>query len=148
MNGAHLHLMINHVPVLGTVFGLVLLAVGLWCKSEDLKKAALGTFVIVAVAAVVTYLTGEPAEGIVKKVPGLAEEQFGRHEDFAGAAMAGSVVVGVAALVGLLWFHGTRPMKPWFASILLLGALVVAGLMGYTAYLGGLIRHTEMQAAA
>jgi uncharacterized membrane protein len=146
MNAAHLHLMINHVPVLGTVFGLLLLAVALGRKSEDLKRAALATFVIVAVAAVITYLTGEPAEAIVKKLPGLAEGQFERHEDLAGAAMGGSVGIGVAALVGLLWFQGARPIKPWFGGVLLLGALVVTGLMGYTAYLGGQIRHTEMQA--
>ncbi len=148
MNAAHLHLMINHIPVLGTVFGLLLLAFALGRKSEDLKKAALATFVTVALVAVVTYLTGEPAQEKVKQVPGITEAFFEKHEDVAGAAMAGSVAVGVVALVGLVWFHGARPMKPWFGALLLTGALVVSGLMAYTAYLGGQIRHTEMACTA
>ncbi len=145
MNAAHLHLVINHIPVLGTVFGLVLMALGLARKSEELKKIALGTFVAVALAAVITYLTGEPAEVVVKKVPGLADGNFESHEDMAGAAMAASAVIGAAALVGLVVFHGRRPMNKWFANLVLLGALVVTGLMSYTAYLGGQIRHTETQ---
>ena len=64
MNATHLHLMLNHIPVLGTVFGLGLLVFALWRKSEELKKAALGIFLIVALLAVPVYLTGEPAEGV------------------------------------------------------------------------------------
>ncbi len=144
MNAAHLHLVINHVPVLGTVFGLLLFAFAVGRKSDDLRKAAFATFVIVAVMAVVAYLTGEPAEGVLKKLPGMAEGFSEKHEDLAGAAMAGSAVIGVAALVGLVWFQGPRPVKPWFTALMLIAALVVAGLMAYTAYLGGQIRHTEM----
>ncbi len=144
MNAAHLHLMINHLPVLGTLFGLLLLAAGTWRKSEDLKRAALASFVLVALAAIATYLTGEPAEGVVKKLPGLAEGLFEKHEDLAGAAMAGSVVVGVAGLFGLVWYQGPRPMKPWFGTLILIAAVVVTGLMAYTAYLGGHIRHSEL----
>ena len=74
MNGAHWHLLINHIPVLGTIFGLGLLAFGWWRKSEEIKKAALGTFVIIALGAVAAFLTGEPAEDTVKGVP----ECYGR----------------------------------------------------------------------
>lgn len=140
--------MINHLPVLGTLFGLILLAYAFWRKSEDVKKAALLTFVVVAVAAVVTYLTGEPTVDRVKTVLGLADGVIEKHEDLAGAAMAGSVAVGVVALAGLVWFQGPRPVNKWFGALVLAGALVVTGLMGYTAYLGGQIRHTEMHQTA
>ena len=43
MNPAHWHLMLNNVPVLGTAFGIV----------------------IIALLAIPAYLTGEPAEEIV-----------------------------------------------------------------------------------
>ncbi len=144
MNAAHLHLMINHLPVLGTVFGLLLLAAGTWRKSEELKRAALATFVLVALAAIATYLTGEPAEDVAKKGANFAGAFFEKHEDLAGAAMAGSVVIGVAALFGLVWYQGPRLMKPWFGTLVLVAALVVTGLMAYTAYLGGRIGHPEL----
>ena len=37
MNATHLQLMLNHLPVLGSAFGLVLLIFGLWRKSDELK---------------------------------------------------------------------------------------------------------------
>ena len=50
MNGAQLHLLLNHFPILGTLFGLLVLAAGLWKKSEDLQKAALVCFLLPEVA--------------------------------------------------------------------------------------------------
>jgi len=73
MNLAHLHLVLNHLPVLGTGFGLALLIFGLWRRSDELKKTALGVLVLVALAAVPVYLTGEPAEELVQAVPGVSK---------------------------------------------------------------------------
>ena len=106
MNGAHLHLLINHIPVLGTFFGLALLAFGVWKRSDDLRKAALGTLVIVALGAVAAYLTGEPAEDVVKGLPGVSRPLMSRHEDAAGIALGGAIVLGVLALGGA---SGSKP---------------------------------------
>jgi len=73
MNATHLHLMLNHLPVLGTAFGLGLLLFGLWRRSNELKKTALGVFVIIALAGVPVYLTGEPAEDGVESLPGVSK---------------------------------------------------------------------------
>ena len=145
MNGAHLHLLINHIPVLGTVFGLALLAFGAWKGSDELRKAALGTFVIAALAAAATYLTGEPAEDVVKGLPGISRPLISRHEDAAGIALGGIIVLGVLALGGLIWFRWGRQMKTWFSVLLLGTAMIVTGLMAWTANLGGQIRHTEIR---
>ena len=65
MNAPHLHLLLNHIPVLGTAFGLGLLVFALCRKSDELKKAAHGFFLVTALFSVSTYLTGEPAEEVV-----------------------------------------------------------------------------------
>jgi hypothetical protein len=148
MNGAHLHLLINHIPVLGTFFGLVLLALAAWRRSDELRKAALGTFVIAALAAVATYLTGEPAEDVVKGLSGVAGGLIERHEEAAGMALGGDIALGVVALGGLIWFRGSRPIKNWFSALSLAGAILVTGLMAWTANLGGQIRHTEIRSGA
>ena len=70
MDAAHLHLMLNHIPVLGTAFGMALIAWALFRKSEELKRVSLGVFVIIALLAVPAYLTGEPAEEIVEHSTG------------------------------------------------------------------------------
>ena len=145
MNGAHLHLLLNHIPVLGTFFGLALLAFAVWKRSDELRKAALGTFFIAALAATATYLTGEPAEDVVKGLPGIPRPLISRHEDAAGIALAGSIALGVLALGGLIWLRWGRQIKPWFSTLALAAAIIVTGLMAWTANLGGQIRHTEIR---
>jgi hypothetical protein len=81
MNLAHLHFMMNHIPVLGSAFRLALLLFSVFRKSEELKKTAVGVFVIVALLAVPAYLTGEPAEDIVKPLAGVAEVAIEQHEE-------------------------------------------------------------------
>lgn len=69
MNLTHLHLLLNHLPVVGTICGAGLLAFTLSRRSNDLKRAALGLLVISALVAIPAYLTGEPAEDGVKGLP-------------------------------------------------------------------------------
>ena len=144
MNIAHWHLILNHLPVLGTVFGLAALAAGLWKSSEDLKRFALVTFAASAVIALAVYFTGEPAEDAVKQLPGVGSGALERHEDAAGAALGGVLALGALALVGLMVFRRQRPIAKWLAATSLIGALIVAGLMSWTANLGGQIRHSEI----
>lgn len=142
MNWAHIHLMLNHVPVLGTVFGLVLLVWGLLRRSDVLQRAALATFVVVALTAIVVYLTGEPAEGVVERLVGTAEPAIEAHEGAAVVSLIGVELLGVIALGGLVLAR-----RSWHAALTLgalVGSMVTAGLMARTANLGGQIRHTEV----
>ena len=147
MNPTHLHLMLNHVPIFGIVFGLALLAYALWRKSEEVKKAALGTFLVTALIAVPVYLTGEPSEDSVKSLPGVTKSIIEEHEEVASVAFTGVVVLGVAALAGLLLFRQSR-VPVWFSTIILAVSLIASGLMLWTANLGGKVRHTEIRAGA
>lgn len=68
MNGAHLHLLLNHVPVVGVPLGLLLLIGAYLRRSEEWKRAALWTFVFLAIMTVPTYLTGPQAEHYLKSL--------------------------------------------------------------------------------
>ena len=57
--------------------------------------------VIVALAAVPVYLTGEPAEDGVKSLPDVSKDFMERHEEAAGAAFTGVVVLGVIGYFAL-----------------------------------------------
>lgn len=145
MNLTHLHLALNHIPVLGTAFGLALLIFGLWRKSNELKKTALCTFVVIALMAVPAYLTGEPAEDGVEGLPGVSEAIIEQHEEAANVAFASVGALGVIALLGLLALRHGRSVPPWFAGLMVIASLTVSGLMGWTANIGGQIRHTEIR---
>ena len=148
MNGAHLHLLVNHVPVLGILFGLLLLVAALWRGSTELTRTSLVVFVLTALAAVLVYLTGEPAEDAVEGVAGVTRGLIGRHEDAALAATIGLATLGLFSLGGLAGFRRLARIPRWFTSSSLLLALVAAGMIGWAANLGGQIRHTEIRAGA
>lgn len=114
MTLTHLHLMLNHVPVLGTAFGLGLLAFGIWRQSDELKKAALGFFVIAALIAIPAYLTGEPAEEVVESLPGVSDTIIEQHEQAAVIAFTGIVALGVVALAGLFFLRRGKLVPAWF----------------------------------
>lgn len=145
MNGPHWHLILNHIPVLGTAFGLGLLLFALWRKSDELKKAAFGTLVLIALLAVPAYLTGEPAEGGVKGLAGVVKSDIEHHEEAATIAFVGVLVLGVGALAGCIVFRRGKTIPGWFSSLIVAAALIVSGLMAWTANLGGQVRHSEIR---
>ena len=145
MNWAHVHLSINHIPVLGTVFGTLLLVFGMAKKNEEIKRVSLGIFVIIAVATLPVYFTGEPAEEIVEPLPGVAESILEEHEESALISFIAVGILGVAA-IGVLWryrYTDTIPKRFVVAGLIL--SIIVFGLMAWTADLGGKIRHSEIR---
>lgn len=145
MNATHLHLMLNHVPVLGIVFGLGLLAFALWRKNDAIQQVALGVFVIAAIAVVPVYLTGEPAEDAVKTLPGVSDPVIEQHEEAAVIGLVGTLALGIVAQAGLVVFRRGRTIPRGFGFCMLLASMVVGGLMVRTASLGGQVRHTEIR---
>ena len=147
MSPVHLHLMLNHLPVVGTVIGVLLLAVALLRRSSELAKVTLGLFALLGVAAVAVVLTGEPAEDIVEKLPGFSRSITHAHEEIAEVAtfvLAGFGVLAVGALVAFR----RRALPRWVMEGGFALALVAGGLMGYAGYLGGQVRHTEVRTDA
>ena len=147
MNFAHWHLLLNHLPVLGTAFGVVLLLLATWRKSDELKRLSLWVFVLAAVAAIPAYLTGEPAEGMIEHMPNVAENLIERHEEWALISLLATGLTGLAALAGWFAYRRAEHLPNWLTSGALVLALTTSTLMGWTANLGGQIRHPEIAAA-
>ncbi len=148
MNAAHLHLIVNHFPVVGLLFGILLFAAAGVRRSEDLGRAALWTFVLTGVAGIVAYLTGSGAEEAVEGLAGVSERFVERHEEAALLATAAAGVAGLIALTGLIGFRRGSAFPRWFNPAVLAAALVAGGLMARAANLGGQIRHPEIQGTA
>lgn len=145
INGAHLHLMVNHFPVVGILFILMLFLYGLARGSEELKKAGLGAFVLIALMTVPVYLTGEGAENVVKNLPGVTEALIGRHEEIAGLSLVLIETLGIACCAGLIFFRRSAAIPKWFIALVLVLAFSASAVVGLTANLGGQIRHTEIR---
>lgn len=147
MSAVHLHLLLNHVPVIGTLIGVALLVLALLRRSEEIAGAALMLFVGVGLASAVVFFTGEPAEEAVEKLAGVSTQMLESHEEAATVAAIASGMLGALALGVLLAFR-SRSMPRGLTLAALVLAIAVGGIMGWTANLGGQIRHTEISGAA
>ena len=140
MSAAHVHLMLNHFSVIGSIFGLVLLAVAMVRNSRELITVSFACLASVAIISIPVYFTGPPAEEAITHLAGISEEVVERHEKAAQFAFTAIECVGALALAGL-WLFRTEPPPRWFLVILLVGSLLTAGVMIYTANRGRQIRH-------
>ena len=147
MNAAHLHLVLNHAPLFGVLFGALGLAVALLRRSDDMARLSLGLLLIGGLLAVPAKLTGEEAEEIVEEIGGISHDVIHEHEEAGETATIAAGLLGLVALGGLLGFR-QRAVPRGFLAAVLLGSLAVGGWVGYTNYLGGQIRHTEIRDGA
>ena len=109
--------------------------------------AAYHVLIISAIGALIAYLTGEGAEETVEKIQGVSEKIIDQHGDFAVYALVTLCILGVASLLGLFFAFINSTLSRTVAIITLVISLVGFGLIAYTGYLGGQIRHTEINTA-
>ena len=144
MNQAHIHLLITHLPIFGSILGGLVLVHGIWTKSNHTMVAAYNLFILSAIGAGIAYLTGEGAEEAVENIQGIAEATIEKHEDFALFALISLIMLGIASLLGLLVTYSKSIMTRTVAFVVLFIALISFALVARTGYLGGQIRHTEV----
>ena len=147
MSLVHLHLMLNHVPVVGLILITLLLGVALWRNSSETAKVALAFAAAMAAVAAIVFLTGEPAEEAVEGIAGISEGAIHRHEEAAEGALWATLLAGAIGLVGLAVFW-KRAMPRWTIGVAIAVMLGASGVMGWAANLGGQIRHTEIGTGA
>lgn len=146
MNWAHVHLIINHIPVIGVPGVILLLAYALARKSKEVKMVSFGLLVLIALMTLAVYFTGDGAADVVKKIPGVTEAFIDRHEEMADLALVLTELLGVLSLAGLIILRRSGSIPKWLAVMVLLASLITAAVVGLTANLGGQIRHTEIRA--
>jgi len=74
VNLAHLHLLLNHVPTVGSVVALGLLLLALVRRDEPLKLVGLEVLFAIAVLTLPAYMTGVAAFQKLRNQPGISEE--------------------------------------------------------------------------
>lgn len=146
ISAGHLHLLLNHLPVVGSLFALGLLTWGFWRRSDVLQSAGLAAVIAVAVVAIAAYLAGEPAWESVMDLPGDNDSYILAHQRAAQFALGASLLTGITSSITLATGRRRKPVLVWLVIIVLMLLLTTTGMMGYVAHLGGMIRHTEIRA--
>lgn len=145
---AHLHLLLNHLPIIIVGLGLVLLILATWRGDDHLARVAFAFFATAAASALPVYLTGEGAEEAVDKLPGVSEALIEQHQEIALIAALVAGALGVFSLWSLWRYRRPAGLPPAIMRVAIAGALAATALMTYTGFIGGQIRHTEIRAGA
>ena len=127
MSIVHIHLLLSHVPVVGTLFALILFAAAMLLRETVSTRFALGFSAALAVVAVAVavYFTGGPAEEAVEKLAGVTERAIEQHEEAAEVTTIAMSVFGALSLAALGMFRVKR-MPRWVA----VGGFVGAAVLG------------------
>jgi hypothetical protein len=144
MNLVHVHLLLNHVPVIGILIGLCLFFGAIAGKSNELRRASLVLFLGIALLTIPAYLSGNAAEQAVRNLPGISSTVIAAHQNAALLAYLFMEVMGAVAWFGLWQFRRNARFGRGTLGIVLLLSLATTCLMANAAYIGGAIRHPEI----
>jgi len=144
MSQTHIHLLITHLPIFGSILGGLVLLYGIIVNSNQTKVAAYYIFVLSSIGTVVSYITGESAEETVEELQGVVESTIKIHEEFALYALISLIILGIASTFGIILTWRSSAMSRSRAIVILVISVISFGLVARTGYLGGKIRHTEI----
>lgn len=145
MNDAHLHMIVNHFPIIGTILGLLVLIGGIYFRSISIKNTSYFLFIIATVFTVFSMATGEGAEELVEDMPSIGHEIIHNHEELAEKLAIVMYLLGVVSVIGLITNINNHAKAKFFSYAILVIAVVAVFLSVKVGTSGGEIRHTEIR---
>jgi uncharacterized membrane protein YphA (DoxX/SURF4 family) len=101
MDQTHLHLITNHLAIIGTLFAGIVLLIGLISNTVQTRIASFILMLISSVGGYVTFKTGHEAEETVEHMKGISEYVIEQHEELAEKALWFIILLFIASIVGL-----------------------------------------------
>jgi uncharacterized membrane protein len=142
MNYAHLHLILNHIPIVALPLATAFLLFAFVKKNQQMKKFSLVVLVLIGLVTLPVYFTGEPAEHMLDGVPSVTEDVIEPHEEMGEKALIISLIASALAVSALVIVKDEKRNQQLVVATLLV-AIFGSMALGYTGYTGGKIRHTE-----
>ena len=146
MNDAHLHMVVNHFPIIGTILGLGILITGIILKNSTVKNTAYVLFIVAALFALFSMATGEGAEEMVEDMPSIGHEIIHEHEEMAEKLAIVLYALGVISLIGLFMNYKNKANAKFVSYLAVVVAVIGVFFAQQTGTTGGEIRHTEIRA--
>lgn len=148
MNDAHLHLLVNHIPIIGTIFGFGILIAGIIFKNNAVKNVSYVLFIVAAVFAFFSMSTGEGAEELVEDMPTVGKKIIHEHEEMAEKFALVLYILGTISVLGLYTNLKNHSKAKLISFLILIIAALAIFLAQQTGTTGGEIRHTEIRSDA
>jgi uncharacterized membrane protein len=145
MNLAHLHILLNHFPTIGTVIALSLFIAAFLTRSNDLKRASLVVYVSMALLVIPTYLSGTAAQRLIQDREGISMAAIDAHQNAAMLAFVGLSITGVFAWFGLWRYRRLGRISTFTVAAILVASSLTLIQMVRVGTLGGEISHPEIR---
>ncbi|MFN4984960.1 MAG: hypothetical protein ACK5BQ_09185 [Ignavibacteria bacterium] len=144
MDGLQLHLLTNHLPIIGTMAALLVVILGMLRKNDGAITAGLIIYVVMAVAVVPAYLSGEEAEERVENIAGVNESVIHEHEEMAELSLWLTSLSGLVALGAVVTRSKQSALAPKFTLAFVVLAIIAFGQAARTGHEGGKIRRPDL----
>jgi uncharacterized membrane protein len=144
MDWPHIHIMINHFPVILVALGTATAVLGLLVRRRGIWMYATASLTLAAVAVIPTYLTGPQAEHALNRPWYVARGAIHDHES---SALISAVLVVLAGLIAayawrrLVRYHREASLPGLLRGAVLVTSLAATASIFYTSLLGGKIIH-------
>lgn len=138
------HLVLNHVPLVGLMFGLVFFVAGWKRLSQAALLAGLRIFVAMGIVAFLVAGSGLVSANVLAEAAWLDPEALSGHKQV--GILTFVVLVGLGGFSSVMLFvpRNTQTCPAWAMTTVLVLALAGVGASMWAAYLGGALRHTEL----
>lgn len=145
MNDAHLHMVVNHFPIIGTILGIGILISSIVLKNKSVQNVAYVILIISTIFGAMSMDTGEGAEEIAENLPDVTHQIIHEHEEVAENLILLLYAMGLNSILGL-YFNFKNNQRARFISFLVLIIGVISIYFAVrTGTTGGEIRHTEIR---
>jgi uncharacterized membrane protein len=140
----HVHIMINHFPIILTIVGTVALLFAMLRGQRTSWLYGTISLALAALTVIPSYFTGEPAEEALHRPWWLTRGTIHAHES---AAKISGILVLVAGLVAvIIWRRLVRyprevKLPGALRAAVLIPAIAASAAIGYASWLGGKIVH-------
>jgi len=145
MTEAHWHLLFNHMPIMGSFFGFIILTTGIFMKQPMVRKTAYCVLIFSSLLTLPAFFSGEGAEEMIEDLPTISHRLIHEHEESAEFALWLSELLGILAGVSLFLEHTRHKLASVMSILTLILNLGTFASMSFVGNSGGEIRHPEIR---
>jgi len=142
---SHVHIVLNHFPSIGTLFGLVMLVYALWKKDPKLQVVSFVIFMVMGLLAIPNFVTGGAAYELIRKRPGMDRAMLDLHRSAAIVASAALFLTGTFSWLGLWEWRRFQTLSRWNLWTVAGLSVLTMALIYQASTLGGEISHPEIR---
>lgn len=147
MNAPHIHLLINHLPIIGLIIGILVVIFGLFGKKQVISSVGLWITLVAGLASYPTMYSGGASEHFFEENEGkycINEDLIHEHEEAAEMAFWPCLVTGILAGLGLFANKKDHKHAQKLEILVVFIGIVGISLVARAGLTGGQIRHPEI----